>query len=80
LLVGLPALFSTRNDKRQVVIPTPGIIRVGIELILYSVAAITPWFVWSAVASAVATGIVVASLLTGIPRILWLVKGAPLEK
>jgi len=79
-LVGLPAVFSTRNDKHQVVVPTPGMVRAGIELILYSVAAIAPWFVWSSVASALATGIVVASLLAGFPRFLWLINGAPLEK
>ena len=80
ILVGLPAVFSTRNDKHQVVVPTPGIIRVGIELLLYSVAAIAPWYVWPDVASGLATGIVVASLVAGIPRFLWLMKGAPLEK
>ncbi len=32
LLVGLPSIFSTRNDKRQVVGSTPGPVRVGLEL------------------------------------------------
>ena len=79
-LVGLPAVFSTLNDKRQVVVSTPGAVRVGIELFLYSVAAIAPWFVWPAAASALAVGIVVASVGVGIPRILWLAEGAPQQK
>jgi hypothetical protein len=40
LLVGLPSIFSTTNDKNMVVVPTPGGIRVGIEFLLYAVAAI----------------------------------------
>ncbi len=80
LLVGLPAVFSTRNDKRQIIVSTAGPVRVGIELLLYSVAAVAPWFVWPATASGLAVGIVVASVGTGIPRFLWLVNGAPQQK
>jgi len=76
LLVGLPSVFSTTNDKRHVVVPTPGPARVGIELFLYAVAIIAPWFVWSTVASVITTGIVIAALVTGIPRTLWLMDGA----
>jgi len=80
LLVGLPGVFSTRNDKRQIVVATPGPVRVGLELLLYAVAAIAPWFVWSAQAATLAVGIVVASLAAGVPRFLWLLRGAPQQK
>jgi hypothetical protein len=69
LLVGLPAVFST-----------PGPVRVGIEIALYLVAAIAPWFVWSAVASGLADGIVIASVAVGMPRFSWLIKGAPPDR
>jgi hypothetical protein len=77
LLVGLPGVFSTINDKRNVIVPTPGPVRVGIELFLYSVAIIAPWFVWSTIVSIIATGIVIAALVTGIARMSWLMDGAP---
>lgn len=77
VLMGLPSAFSTRNDKRQVVVTTPGPIRVGIELLLYVVALIAPWFVWPPAVSGVAAGIVFASLVAGIPRTMWLMRGAP---
>ncbi|MFC1531216.1 hypothetical protein ACFL5T_03125 [Gemmatimonadota bacterium] len=77
LLVGLPSVFSTRNDKRQVVVPIPGPVRVGLELLLYVVALVAPWFVWPAVVSGVAAGVVIASLTAGTTRILWLMRGAP---
>jgi hypothetical protein len=77
LLVGLPAVFSTTNDKHKVIVPTPGPVRVGIEMFLYAVAIIAPWFVWSTIASVIATGVVIAALVTGIPRMKWLLDGAP---
>jgi len=46
VLVGLPSVFSTPNDKRNVVVGTPGPVRVGLELLLYAVALVAPWFVW----------------------------------
>jgi len=77
VLVGLPAVFSTRNDKRQVVIATPGPVRVAIELLLYAVAAVAPWFVWPQAISAVCAAIVILSIGFGLPRMRWLVRGAP---
>jgi hypothetical protein len=77
LLVGLPSVFSTPNDKRNVVVATPGPARVGLEMFIYLVAALAPWFVWPRGLAAVAVVIVVASLVAGIPRIRWLLRGAP---
>jgi hypothetical protein len=79
LLVGLPSVFSTANDKRMVVVSTPGPIRVGLELLLYLVAATAPWFIWPRAVAWAATGIVAVSLAAGIPRNTWLLRGAPLE-
>ena len=78
LLVGLPSVFSTTNDKKTVVVPTPGPIRVVIEFFLFSVAAVAPWYVCSPTISVVAVGIVVATILAGTPRIGWLLRGAPI--
>jgi len=77
VLVGLPAIFSTRNDKRNVIIATKGIVRVAIELSLYFVAAIAPWYIWSTQFSAGTTCVVIIALLVGAPRLKWLCNGAP---
>jgi hypothetical protein len=77
LLVGLPAVFSTRNDKRTVLVATPGPIRVALELFLYSVAAIAPWFAWPPWIAGIAVVVVVAAVVSGVPRALWLIRGAP---
>ena len=76
-LVGLPAIFSTPGDKRQIVVATPGPARVLLELGLYAVAIAAPWFIWPVWLAGVATLVVVTALAAGIPRTLWLLRGAP---
>jgi hypothetical protein len=79
LLVGLPSIFSTTNDKNNIVVPTSGPVRVSIELFLFLVAAVAPWFIWSPTVSSVAVGIVIATIVAGAPRFAWLMRGAPIE-
>lgn len=78
VLVGLPAVFSTKGDKRQVVVATPGPVRAVIELFLHVVAVVAAWYAWPPVVAVVATVIVVAALVVGAPRMRWLLRGAPL--
>jgi hypothetical protein len=77
VLVGLPAVFSTPGDKRQVVVATPGPVRVAIEALLYAAAIAGAWLVWPVWAAVVATGIVLISLVAGRARLAWLLRGAP---
>jgi hypothetical protein len=77
LLLGLPSVFSTVNDKNKVVVAISGTLRLGIELLLYSVAAIAPIFVWPFWACIVSWIIVSVSLAVGLPRMIWLLRGAP---
>ena len=77
VLVGLPAVFSTVGDKRNVVVATPGPLRVLLELGLHVVAIGAAWVVWPAWLAVAATVAVVVALATGIPRTLWLLRGAP---
>ena len=76
-LVGFPAVFSTKGDKRQVVVATPGPLRVVIELLLHGVAVAGAWLVWPIWAAVIATVCVVSALGVGIPRTRWLLRGAP---
>lgn len=78
VLIGLPAVFSTKCDKRQVVVATPGPVRAAIEVFLHAAAVVGAWYAWPAVVAAVATVVVLAALVTGVPRMWWLLRGAPL--
>jgi hypothetical protein len=77
VLVGLPAVFSTPGDKRQVIVPTPGPARVLLELALYLVAVVCAWFLWSTWMAVFSSLIVAAAIVTGLPRLRWLLRGAP---
>ena len=78
VLVGLPAVFSTTGDKRQVLVATPGPLRAAIEVLLHVVAVVGAWYAWPVAVAVVATVIVVAALVVGVPRMRWLLRGAAL--
>lgn len=80
ILIGLPSVFSTPNDKNTIIMPTPGPVRVLIELFLYAVAATAPWFVWSTPVAVACCAIVSASVAFGLPRFQWLIKGASIRR
>lgn len=77
VLVALPGIFSTPNDKKVILVAVSGTVRIAIESILYVIALIAPWLVWSTLPASVAVTIVMLSLYLGTPRFKWLLKGAP---
>jgi len=48
-----------------------------LEFLLYSVAAVAPWFVWPPGVAAAAAIIVFATIITGAARTQWLLRGVP---
>ena len=78
ILLAIPAVFSTTGDKRQVIVPTPGPIRLAIELGLFAVAVLGASLAWSPYSGAAIAVIAVLALLSGRHRMAWLLKGAPL--
>ncbi|WNO07925.1 hypothetical protein [Teredinibacter sp. KSP-S5-2] len=77
MLVILPGIFSTPNDKKVILVPVSGIVRIVIESLLYLIAIIAPWLVWSNISAGIAFTIVILSIYLGTPRFKWLLKGAP---
>ena len=78
VLVGMPAIFSTTGDKKQVVVATPGPIRVRIEFALQAAALAGAWIAWPTWLAVVCTVVIGVSLVSGVPRMRWLLAGAPL--
>jgi hypothetical protein len=76
ILVGLPSVFSTPGDKRQIIVATPGPARVAIEIFLFTIAAAAPWFVWPTWIAIACDVTVVLTLLLGVPRMIWLLREA----
>ncbi len=77
VLLALPSVFSTPGDKNQVIVATPGPIRLVIELVMTVVAVAGSWIAaptWLAVAVSI---VAVAGVVAGLPRLRWLAAGAP---
>jgi hypothetical protein len=77
LLLALPAVFSTPGDKEQVIVATPGPVRLVIELVLSAVAVIGAWIAWPTGLAVLVSLIVATALVTGMRRAQWLLQGAP---
>ena len=77
VLVGLPSVFSTPGDKRQIIVATPGPLRVLLELVLHVVAVAAAWIAWPAWLAVIVTVVVAANVVLGMPRTRWLLRGAP---
>lgn len=78
-LIALPAIFSTKGDKRQILISTPGLVRVAIEVMLYGAAIGGAWIAWPVPVAIPATVVVAAAFAIGLPRLRWLIQGAPVS-
>ncbi|MCH2517401.1 MAG: hypothetical protein MK210_04245 [Dehalococcoidia bacterium] len=77
ILTGLPLVFSTPGDKKQIIVATPGPLRVLLEIALHLVAVAGAWMVWPGWIACCATIIVLAAIVAGLPRTKWLLGGAP---
>lgn len=77
VLIGLSSIFSTPGDKNNVIVATPGSLRLAIELFTTAIAVVGAWTVWPQWAGIVVTGLAIADLVAGIPRARWLARGAP---
>lgn len=74
VLVGLPALFNTRGDKKTTGIATPGALRLTIEMLLLVVAVAGALVVWPWPAAAAVALVGVAMIVKSIPRYRWLLR------
>ena len=77
VLIGLPALFNTPGDKKTTGIPTPGPVRILIEMLLLVAAIAGAWIVWPVWAATLVSVIGLAMVITGRHRYQWLATGAP---
>ena len=79
LLIGVTSVFSTPGDKQNIVVATPGPVRVLIELGLFAVAL---WGVWTLAPDELGIGaaiVMAIAAVTGFPRWRWLLDGAPAQ-
>jgi hypothetical protein len=72
VLIGLPTLFSTPEDKPQVIIPVPGVVTILLVLLQLVAAVISSWAAWPTWAAVIATLLAAGTLVTERRRWQWL--------
>ncbi|WP_329288731.1 hypothetical protein [Streptomyces pseudovenezuelae] len=72
VLIGLPTVFSTPGDKRQVIIPVSGAVTILLVLLQLAAATVSAWVVWPVYAAVLVSLLVSVTLLTERHRWRWL--------
>jgi hypothetical protein len=73
LLIGLPSVFATPGDKKNVIVAVPGFVTIGLVLLQLVAAVAAAWVAWPTVAAVVVTVLAGATVVTEQPRWRWLV-------
>lgn len=68
LLIGLPTVFATPGDKKQVIVAVPGHVTVGLVLLQVVAAVAGAWAAWPLWAALPVTLLAAACLVTERPR------------
>ncbi|MFG2052638.1 hypothetical protein ACGFI9_01285 [Micromonospora sp. NPDC048930] len=68
VLIGLPTVFATPGDKRQVLVPVPGVVTIGLVLLQLVAAVVSAWAAWPRPAAVLVTVLALAALVTELPR------------
>jgi membrane protein YdbS with pleckstrin-like domain len=76
LLIGLPALFSTPDDRPSggALVSVPGIGTILLVLMQLAAATVAAWVIWPAWAAAAVTALCLIVLVTEQPRWRWLLR------
>jgi len=80
ILISLPTVFSTPGDKSQYIIATPGPLRALMEHLIHFIGVACVWIVWPTWLAIIASIIVLAAIVIGLPRTRWLLRGAPSDQ
>ncbi|WP_314223946.1 hypothetical protein [Streptomyces zaehneri] len=72
VLIGLPTVFSTPGDKKQVIIPVSGAVTILLVLLQLAAAASAAWRVWPTGAAVLVSLLVAVTLVTERQRWRWL--------
>ncbi|MGW0805869.1 hypothetical protein [Nonomuraea sp. NPDC002799] len=72
VLIGLPTLFSTPGDKRNVIVAVPGFVTVVLVALQLVAAVAAAWVAWHAFAAALVSVLAVVTVVLELPRWRWL--------
>ena len=72
VLIGLPTIFATPGDKRQVIVAVPGFVTIVLVVVQIVAAVAAAWAVWHAFAAALVSVLAVVTVVLELPRWRWL--------
>ncbi|WP_329115425.1 hypothetical protein [Streptomyces sp. NBC_01465] len=72
VLIGLPTVFSTPGDKKQVIVPVPGTVTILLVLLQLTAAVVSAWSAWPVQAAVLVSLLTAATLVTERRRWRWL--------
>ncbi|MEU7140927.1 hypothetical protein ABZ942_15860 [Nocardia sp. NPDC046473] len=73
LLIGLPTVFSTVGDKKQVMVAAPGWVTIALVVLQFVAAVWGAWQVWPVWSAVLVTVLAATAAIAEIPRWRWLV-------
>ena len=72
VLIGLPTIFSTPGDKRNVIVAVPGYVTIALVALQVVVAVAAAWVAWHAFVAALVSVLAVVTVVLELPRWRWL--------
>jgi hypothetical protein len=75
VLIGLPTVFGTPGDKKQVMVAVGGWVTIGLVVLQLVAAAISAYAIWPLGVAIVVWVLAAACVVTEQPRWRWLAKG-----
>ncbi|GIG56338.1 hypothetical protein Lfu02_07100 [Longispora fulva] len=75
VLIGLPTVFGTPGDKKQVLVAVPGAVTVLLVVLQLVAAVVSSWWAWPAPVAVGVSVLAAATVVTELPRWRWLTRG-----
>ena len=68
LLIGLPGVFATPEEKGKVIVAVPGWVTIGWVVMLFAAALVGSWFAWPLWATILVAVLVAVAVVVELPR------------
>ncbi|MGW5673053.1 hypothetical protein [Micromonospora sp. NPDC003776] len=68
VLIGLPTVFATPGDKKQVLVAVPGVVTIALVLLQLVAAVVSSWAAWPRPVAVAVTVLALAAMVTELPR------------
>ncbi|SDK34496.1 hypothetical protein [Nonomuraea jiangxiensis] len=72
VLIGLPTVFATPGDKRNVIIAVPGAVTILLVLLQLVAAVAAAWAAWNPYVAVLVSVLAVVAVVLELPRWRWL--------